>query len=372
LFSSPGRTLNLPVEETPDAEYDPDFTHWASVDSFGAHPIPPCNGYADPACDAPEDVSGNINNAMASGATTIFFPPGVYFVKNSIIPSGKVRHIIGNGAYICPIGDAFKSPSNPTPVVLLDSRLNENLRIEYLNFGRNDDKDGKGFHPGAVFIKHSSPRSLTLSHMQMMPRDGQSGDAPAEIRAAYESAGNSGSLFIEDIFASGGYSGWYFRPGQKVWARQFNSERNGKTNIINDGADFWVLGLKSENGQTLVETRANGRSEILGAWFMSNSHDPVGPPAFLNNEGDVSISCFFRPSDGTNVYPDLVQEIRNGTVRELSRAAAVNYVPPAPQGPPIYYWLPLYTGYRASRGALAGCDIGNLPLRTTAFTCLLR
>ncbi len=77
---------------------------------------------------------------------------------------------------------------------------------------------------------------------------------------------------------------------QRIWARQLNPETKGIPEIVNDGGQLWVLGLKTEYLSTKIENRGGARTEILGGLMY-----PVHPvtdesiPMFLNEDSDISL-----------------------------------------------------------------------------------
>ena len=83
---------------------------------------------------------------------------------------------------------------------------------------------------------------------------------------------------------------WRVGEHQSVWARQLNPETKGIPEIVNDGGQLWVLGLKTEYLSTKIENRNGARTEILGGLMY-----PVHPvedetiPMFLNEDSDLSL-----------------------------------------------------------------------------------
>ncbi len=69
-----------------------------------------------------------------------------------------------------------------------------------------------------------------------------------------------GELFFEDFVTHN-----LQLRGQRVWARQLNIENQG-THLLNEGADLWVLGYKTERGGTLLETVHVGGAK---SWAVS-------------------------------------------------------------------------------------------------------
>ena len=85
-----------------------------------------------------------------------------------------------------------------------------------------------------------------------------------------------GKVFLDDVVNNPG-RGFTFTGGQ-VWARQFNCEAHG-LHTLNDGARLWILGYKTEAGGTLIATKNNGATELLGG-FSYTTNDGSKAPMF--------------------------------------------------------------------------------------------
>lgn len=277
LFPTPPKSLNLPIEETPDVSWDT-LSNWESPTHFGAVPN-----------DLVDD-SAAIQAAIDSGKTTVYFPNGSYIVNNPIYIRNKVKRIIGLEASITGKG-VFRFVEGSAPVVIME-RL-----------------DGVG---GGII--HAASRTLVLSSMGI---------------ASYSNTGN-GKLFIEDVVSGP----WKFER-QKVWARQINPENQG-THISNNGGTLWMLGLKTERGGILVETKAGAKTEIVGGLIYSTS-EPKTTPMFTNENSAVSLTVGECNFNG-NFYFNLVKETQNGAIKELNRGDT----PQRCNGSVI----PLYVGYK--------------------------
>jgi len=70
--------------------------------------------------------------------------------------------------------------------------------------------------------------------------------------------------------------------------RQFNPETQDAAKIRNEGADLWILGLKTERGSTLLDA-VGGRSEILGG-LCYPCWDPGANPMFRLKDAEASIT----------------------------------------------------------------------------------
>ncbi len=116
---TPGRTLNLPVKETPDVAWSDDPSDWAFVDGYGA------------VGDGQADDTAAIQRAMDSGKASIFFPPGKkYKVTKTITIGGAVSRVLFNYAFFDNIPlkldqSLFKVVDGTAPVVLLEEFQND-------------------------------------------------------------------------------------------------------------------------------------------------------------------------------------------------------------------------------------------------------
>ncbi len=292
-FSSPMRTLNLPIQETPDVPWDdPVTTPWANVVSFGAIPN-----------DGLDDTAA-IQAAIDSGSTTVYFPVGTYNIQNTILVRNNVRRVLGTEANIempNTVNPGFKVVDGTSPVVV----------IERLQAGFN-------FTPT---FENASSRTLV-------------------IRDSTNVSGNMtgrGDVFLENV-VSNPFQNWTFN-GQNVWARQFNVENEG-THVINNGANLWIFGLKTERGGTLIDTRAGGKTELLGGLAYTTTAGPNGnqsDPMFINTESSISITLG-EVNFGILGYSTYVQETRGGVTRNLSSSSLQNYIGGGKH-------IPLYVGY---------------------------
>lgn len=283
IFPTPPKSLNLPIEETPEVQWDA-ISNWESPTHFGA--VPNDN----------KDDSKAIQAAIDSGKTTVYFPNGNYIIERTIYIRNNVKRIIGLEASIAGKGN-FRFENGKAPVVVIE-RL---------------DGVGSG-------IIHAASRTLVLSSMGL----GSSGG-----KASYSNIG-TGKLFVEDVVGGP----WKFNR-QKIWARQLNPENDG-THISNNGGSLWILGLKTERGGVLVDTKAGAKTEIAGGFIYSTS-TPKTTPMFTTENSAVSFTigeCNFN----RNFYQILVSENRNGVMKTLERGNT----PQRCNGSVI----PLYVGYK--------------------------
>lgn len=318
LFPSPATSLRLPVREVP-GYWDTNLANWQKVGE-------PSPGNVDDAAV----INQSIQDAIQGGKTTLWFPAKrVYVIKSAINLQGNIKHIVGMGTILLP--DSLITSSNP---MIRFGGLAGPLKVEHLNIGNH-----LLFRPNAVAFRHESPQTVIFSQILLMEN--------SALATAYEASAGAGDVFIENCGGSG-MARWHFTEGQHVWATQWNVE--GVEYLIkNSGADLWIHGLKTEMTGTVIETKKQGRTELLGGLLKGTFHTPT-VPAFINEGSSVSLGYVdnptvdpqFCPGSNTCAYPIQVKEIRGGVT--LSKQA--------PNGPRLndggaeYGTVcPLYVGY---------------------------
>ncbi len=252
-FGGPVATLRLPVEETPEVAWD-DPTTWASVDAFGADPT------------GQKDSAAAIQKAIDSGATTVFLP-GFYTVEKPVILRGKVRRLLGTGAWI-----DYNRRSKPDIII--------------------DDGDEK------VVIKHFAPINGGIeirTNRTVVLRS-------IESRINHTAKGR---LFLEDVTTLD----LRMRAGHQVWARQLNIENEG-THLTNEGGQLWVLGYKTERGGTLL---------VFGTFSYTTTAGKLAP--MFVTEDAVAFAFFSEVCYTGDPFAVLIRETRNGITREVKRGS---------------------------------------------------
>lgn len=307
-FSSPMQTLNLPIKETPDVPWDdPSTTPWANVVSYGAIPN-----------DGQDDTVA-IQAAIDSGRTTVYFPVGGYNLQGTVLVRNNVRRVLGTEANVIvgsesnPTNPGFKLVEGSSPVVVFE-------RLQ------------SGYYANPTF-ENASARTIVIRQ---------------SLNVSGRMTG-TGDVFLEDV-SSNPSSNWTFNQ-QNIWARQFNVENQG-THITNNGGNLWILGLKTERGGTLIDTKAGGKTEVLGGFAYTTTAAPNGQqndPMFINNESSISISMAEINYGGGQNYTTYVQETRNGVTRNLLPASLPNYMGSGKH-------IPLYVGYPEIEGFISAED----------------
>ncbi len=289
LFGGKPSSLNLPVEETPVFE-DSDLSHWKSVTAFGADPT----GLAD--------SSTAIQKTIDSGATTVYFPTGVYAVSRTILVRGKVRMLEGFDSSLNPTGDLFSRRDNPAPLLKIENGSTD-VTLDHFRIGAFLPRPV----PRVIFIQQDSGRPLIL-------RDSIIGSYPTSVAYQNTSRG-TGTLFVENVTATP----WKILFPQAVFARQINPEGNS-TKILNKGGRLWILGLKTEGTGTNIETDQGGATEVLGGLIYPVWKTSPDTPGFLVNDSRASfiyaVSNYKQPGAGTN-FAIQVQETQGGPTKSL-------------------------------------------------------
>lgn len=268
-FPSPGEPLDLPIEETPEAPWDP-LDQWVSPLKFGGVP------------NDDVDDSAAIQKAIDSGATTVYLPNGSWKVATPVEIRGAVRRVIGCEARVINSGlgprAAFRVVEGKEPVVWVE------------RIAAHSGADG--------LIEQASSRRLVISSC-------------SDVRLV---GTGRGDLFLEDVSSR---SEWKFSQ-QKVWARQWSIERDG-SKVVNQGGSLWVLGLKSERGGTVVTTTEAGKTEIYGGLVIAGS-GPKSDPMFVIREASANLTIGEVAFEGSP-FRSIVSEIRKGVTRVIERGA---------------------------------------------------
>lgn len=266
LFDSRQKTLNLPIEETPEF-VDNDLNNWANVRQYGANP------------DDDLDDSDGIQKAINSGKTTVYFPNGNYQLDQPVVVGDSVRRIIG-----------FNSPINAPNGFLWFENSQHPIIVERFNCFTDSRCGMRNAASQPVVLRHSTGPLISTT-------------SP------------TGTWFVENVVAPRFHLG----KGQKLYARQLNCESEPPEPLLkNDGGQAWVLGYKTEFGNVVSATLNGGKTEILGGLFYPSQgvEDPT-IPVILNQ--DSSVSATYREIAFGPTYDIEIQEIRNGETRNLRR-----------------------------------------------------
>jgi hypothetical protein len=292
-FGAKPTSLNLPVEETPFFE-DSSLSNWKSVTSCGADPT------------GRVDSSGAIQAAINSGATTVYFPTGVYLVARTIVVGGKVRMLEGFNSSLNPEGETFDHAESLVPLFKIEAGAAD-VTLDHFRLGAYNPHPA----PGVIFVQQDSARPLVL-------RDSLIGGRPTTV--AYQNTSHgTGTLFVENVAASP----WQVLFPQAVFAKQINPESN-ITKITNKGGKLWILGLKTEGTGTNIETEDGGSTEVLGGLIYPVWKPPADSTSFVVKDSRASfiyaVSSYKSAAAGGN-FALQVKEIQHGTEKSLPSAS---------------------------------------------------
>ncbi len=263
-------SLNLPVAETP-SYVDTNLTKWAAfTPAF----------YGD---------SKTLQTVMNSGASTVYFPFGEYLAYNEVVINvpDTVKRIVGFSSVV----NSSPSGTNGGGIrFVVNSQSTQPLLVEQFGYG--------------VKVEQHGPRPVVL-------RSG---------KFSYSSFPGAGKLFLEDVITDQ----VVFQAGQQVWARQLNDEVAG-TKITNNGT-LWILGLKTENDGTVIDTAATGQTEVLGNLIYPAQG--VASNSILFRSASQSVSYIYSQSSycPTCGYATQVAETISGVTLEITANQSRRYV----------------------------------------------
>jgi pectate lyase-like protein len=289
------------------------------------------------------NMSDSLQTAIDTCTTPILWlSPGKYVFQKTVRIRGKVKKIIGTGVTLV-AGDYFTEVSGAgQPLFHVDG---PDVTIENFVFGNTPP--GSETQKNFIYIQQNGSGTLFLKDLLFNH----------EHAAVYKSTGPN-RLFIENV--SGQIKDdesdlslpaqWSFSPGQKIWARQFNVEGQ-RMKILNNGADLWIMGYKSEGNGTEIKTINGGRTELLGGclfpWNLSNAESQV-KPAFIDSAASISLVYrdYARKSDtvsNQDTFPwrTHVQETRGTETRFFKDHENV----PRYLGNIVTSLVPLYSGH---------------------------
>lgn len=280
-FPSTERSLGLAVKETPALPWG-DPARWTSVMKYNPIKLDATTRKPDDKLwDRPfegHDATEALQQAIDSGATTVYLPYGSYLLRKPIILRKNIQVIQGCGSILMaakdvPDGVLFRYEGSSAQAVFID-RLSCIGRIE-----------------------HAAPKDLVILHCRW---PGYQNAAPANGAAL-------GKLFADDVC---GWP-WLFKEPQQAWLRSLNIESD-HLKFDNTAASVWVLGYKTEGDGTEGRIGPKASLEILGGQFYCGRAPPL--PMFTVEEGG-RLSCTVTLFWSKEV---LLQETRGGATKTVT------------------------------------------------------
>lgn len=262
--------LKLPIANTPDF-HDNNPANWARVI---------CAGYD---CQ----ISQELQPALNSGKSTVYFPFGVRLAYNELavtVPA-TVKRIVGFSGVI----NSDSNGVNGGGIrFIVEGDSTEPLVIEQFGYG--------------VKVEHRGKRPVALKNIFL---------------SEYTSLPGAGDVYAEDAQMDG----FTVQASQRFWGRQINNELRTATKITNYGS-LWILGMKTEGQQTVIDARG-GLTEYLGGLLYPATGDmQPGEIAFKLSGGAKASLLYSNIVYTTRNYDIQVEENRAGTVRRLTTSGS--------------------------------------------------
>lgn len=287
-FGGSGRSLRLPVEETP-TYWDNDLSHWRTVG------VP-----------SGSDDTAQIQAALDSGAATVYFIPGTYHVADTLRVRGQVRHLIGMDALLRPAKNHRFTKTPDTRSAFRFETPDKDVSVVVF------ERFNLFFNEGGRAVENASRKVLVIKSVISWASGG-----------GYRNEPGAGRLFIEDFDPGSHQNDHTVFRSQKVWARQFNPEPRLGPHVVNDGGDLWIFGYKTEGIGPVLWTKSGGRTELLGGfhyWVYPEEDAPklVSLPAYVVEKGEMSAS-FVTQRHQKSDHDVYLREVRGGTTRDTRR-----------------------------------------------------
>ncbi len=277
--STSAGSLKLPVSETP-SYFSTSTTDWTAF-------VP--RSYGD---------TGPLKAALNAGTHTVYFPFGSYFSYNeaAVTVPDSVNRIVGFSSVI----NGSTGGTNGGGIrFVVTGNSTEPLVIEQFGYG--------------LKIDHRGTRPVVVK----------------DARLTYTSSPGAGNLYLEDVETTA----ISLQPGQHVWARQLNDEAAG-TKIVNNGANLWILGLKTERAGMVIDTKGGGKTELLGGLLYPAATVPGSDMAFRSTDSQVSYIYTESVYCSGCGYTTQVDEMRSSTEKRVTAPSSSNFR------------MPLFVGYQ--------------------------
>ncbi|MEM8875187.1 MAG: glycosyl hydrolase family 28-related protein [Planctomycetota bacterium] len=291
---APDTTLGLPIKESPTVPWD-DLADW---DGPHNHIIETSPGVFSGLPNDDIDDGPSIQAAIDSGASTVYIPNGQWTLNTDIEIRGNVHRFIGTEA-----GMNANFFGDPARIVIGETGPDTVVFERLANFG---------FVGSAPFFDHASDRTLVFNDVTGM-----------NYRPIVD---HPGDVYINDTVGNA----IKFQGGQNVWARQLNIEEDTTrldseldARIVNDGANVWVFGFKTENEGTHVKTINGGRTEVFGNAHLNNFGNTT--PQYITIDAAFSVVNNYKPYPEEGTTYGTVEETRNGVTR-TGTIVGSNYV----------------------------------------------
>ncbi|HEY2468153.1 MAG TPA: glycoside hydrolase family 55 protein [Terracidiphilus sp.] len=254
------------IVNPPPAVNNP-VNNWVSVGAYGAQASADFTDINDNVSNV-VDAAAGIQAAMNSGASTIYFPHGVYYISTPITIPATVQRIVGLDSSLHPtINENWRSEG----MFRILTNASTPLTIEQLRFDNSNDGQ-------QLALEHASNRTLVLRDVMF----------PGTLGVNRASSG--GQLFMEDVSAAGSN---VTLAGSAVFeARQFDFENCG-TCMLLSGVPAVIMGFKEEGNTTEIAATNGSKVDVLGdLGFMVYNPTTPSTPLFSADQSSVLTASF--------------------------------------------------------------------------------
>ena len=278
--------------------------------------------------ESPSQTRRDIQDAIDSGATDLFFQRAYYEIDGPIYIRGNIRRLHGGFGRLRPRPPLAQSESLDDAAFIIEDRPET---VIFEAFG----KIGGGVAPN--FLNRSSGTLILRDIFFSNARDLQ-----------YHNTGQGGTVVFENVKTRhsqrltglADLPAFVFRNGHTVLGWNFNPEQQQALSLINDGAFMWVAGGKfGEREGPIMITRNGGVSMLHGIW-LNVGHRPALDALLIFEDAYGYVTASFN-RNGFPANPHYVREVRGGVERILETlhvagsgwgAALPYYFTPAPEG----------------------------------------
>ena len=281
--------LKLKIEQPPAPYLEP-ATNWLIPDG------------------SQEDDTQAVQNAMNSGAKTIFFPGNVtYKIADTIKVPATVKRIVAhkNPDANLTVPDFMLDRFGDKPMLRLTGKSRDSLEIEGLMLSAWPRQ------PNGIEV--ATNRSVYVKYSESI------------VRGKISTTDDwSGKIYVDEWLGEVQLKG-----KGSAWLRQWNPENNpftpGQSDSrvtygTNSGAKLWVLGMKTEAPAINVLTENQGETEILGGFFRDHfGPDEYQPavPYFITKNSSLSASYLQYAWASGKARRFQALEIHNGQKQKL-------------------------------------------------------
>lgn len=276
--------LPIVFKDTPPVPWE-SLSEWVSVTEF-AHLIE--DGDWTPAIQA----------AIDSGHSTVYFPNGDYYIKDTVIIRGSVRVLQGLHSFLFPlVPGSFKEK----PLIRVEDGTPTQVFIDRLSHYAKSPEETP------VFIENATSRDLIVINSRGL-----------DYRNTSTGKGN---VFLDDIVASS----VEFNYPQQAYLHQLDLEGQGQQKkLINKAARVYVQGFTSEGTGTLVNNIGSDAMTVVLGGLDYPANDALSrteKPSNINIDGTLLMVQSLFYTNNT-----LVKETLDGVTRNYDRPVGERFL----------------------------------------------